>query len=134
MKQPLLLPRALFLLLLVAVVGMGSALLCGMLNASFWNVSHTPLGIPIIPTIPISTAPARCDQKPVSSQSGNRGIPAIKPHLCTIPTFTEQDVRDYMSRIKRFSNLRIEQISPHFMVTHVLFVTNKVANGILNAD
>lgn len=28
----------------------------------------------------------------------------------------------------------LEQVSPHFTVTRILFVTNQVANDILNAD
>ncbi len=84
-----------------------------------------------------STSTDGCDPKhlptPVSASEKNIP-PAIKPHLCSVPTFTQQDVRHYMSTISRFEGLRIEQISRHFTVTRVLFVTNKVANDTLNAD
>jgi hypothetical protein len=68
-----------------------------------------------------------------TSAEGNV-TPTIKPHLCSIPTFTEQDVRQYMSTVSSFTGMGIRQLSPHFTVTRILFVTNKVANDILNAD
>jgi hypothetical protein len=39
-----------------------------------------------------------------------------------------------MSTVSSFSSMRIAQASAHFTVTRVLFVTNQVANDILNAD
>lgn len=134
MKHPVSLSRIVLLILLIAVVGIGGVLPGSVLNADPSNASLSSISTRIIPTIPIPTAPARCDPKQIPAQFGRMGIIAIKPHLCAIPTFTEQDVRDYMRKIKSFSSLRIEQISPHFMVTRILFVTNNVANGILNAD
>jgi hypothetical protein len=79
-----------------------------------------------------------CDPKHIPGvaldTTGGIGSPAIKPHLCSIPTFTEEDVRQYMSTISSFTSMRIEQTSAHFTVTRVLFITNQVANDILNAD
>ena len=39
-----------------------------------------------------------------------------------------------MSTIPSFTSFRIEQTSAKFIVTRILFVTNQVANDILNAD
>lgn len=91
-----------------------------------------------IPTVALPSLAANCDAKHIpgvsSDPDGGMGAPAIKPHLCSIPTFDEQDVRQYMGTISRFTSLRIRQTSPHFIVTRILFVTNDVANTILNAD
>jgi hypothetical protein len=64
------------------------------------------------------------------------GEAAIKPHLCGIPTFTEQDVRQYMRTVTSFTGIRIRQTSPDYMITRMLFITNGVANDPngLNAD
>lgn len=95
-------------------------------------------GSRVIPTVAVPTSTANCDPAriptPDSTERMAGGAPAIKPHLCSIPTFTEQDVRHHMSTIKSFSGMRIQQTSPHFTVTRILFVTNQVANDILNAD
>jgi hypothetical protein len=94
-------------------------------------------GARVIPTVKVSTIP-HCDPKHIpgitSNTPGGIGSPAIKPHLCSIPTFTEEDVHQYMSSISSFTGLRIEQTSVHFTVTRILFVTNQVANDVLNAD
>ena len=95
-------------------------------------------GTQVIPTINVPTATANCDSRHIpgitSDPAGGTGSPAIKPHLCNIPTFTQQDVRQYMDSMPSFTGLRIAQRSPHFTVTRILFVTNQTANDILNAD
>lgn len=95
-------------------------------------------GTQVIPTVALATPTTPCDTKHVpgvaSDPTEGMGSPAIKPHLCRIPTFSEQDVRQYMQSFSKFTSLRIEQLSAHFTVTRVLFVTNEVANDILYAD
>jgi hypothetical protein len=97
-------------------------------------------GTQSIPTVAVSNSTANCDPSniptPDSASTSAEGnvAPTIKPHLCGIPTFTEQDVRQYMSTVSSFTGRRIRQLSPHFIVTRILFVTNEVANDILNAD
>ncbi|HET8911772.1 MAG TPA: hypothetical protein VFN23_09935 [Ktedonobacteraceae bacterium] len=93
-------------------------------------------GTLVIPTVNVSTSTSNCDSKKFSASDLNTGAPGIKPHLCSIPTFTEQDVRDYMQKVRRFIGMRINQISPNYTLTRILFVTNQVANDPngLNAD
>lgn len=130
------------LALLTIFVGIGGTL---AIRASLHNQKDVEsaaaslyiTGSRVIPTIKISTIP-NCDPKHIpgitSNTTGGIGSPAIRPHVCSIPTFTEEDVRQYMRSISSFTGLRIEQTSAHFTVTRVLFVTNQVANDILNAD
>lgn len=134
MKRPLSLPLIALLALLIAIVGVGGVLAYSVRNGNTSNTSLYLTGTRVIPTVAISTSTAYCVPKLVPGQYGGVGIPAIKPHLCAIPTFTEQDVHDYMNNIKSFSGLRIQQVSSHFTVTRILFVTNRVANDILNAE
>jgi hypothetical protein len=56
--------------------------------------------------------------------------------LCSIPTFTEQDVRQYMRTVPSFNGMRIRQTSPNYIIARILFITNQVANDPngLNAD
>lgn len=124
MKQPVSLPLTVRIILLIVTVGMGSILLFAVLNGDSSNASLYTTGTRVIPTIVIPTAPAHCDPAQVPGQYGGVGVPAIKPHLCTIPTFTEQDVRNYISKIKSFSSFRIQQVSPHFTVIRILFASN----------
>jgi hypothetical protein len=95
-------------------------------------------GTQAIPTIALPSPATKCDPQDIpgvaSDPAGGEGAPAIKPHLCSIPTFTEQDARQYMRTVSHFSGLRVQQISPHYTITRVLFVTNQVANDLLNAD
>ncbi len=97
-------------------------------------------GTLVIPTVKVSTSTAHCDPKHIPSIASDpahgEGAPAIKPHLCSIPTFTEQDVRQYMSTVGSFNGLRIRQTSPNYIITRILFITNQVANDPkgLNAD
>ena len=97
-------------------------------------------GTLIIPTVKVSTSTANCDPKHIpgigSDPAHGIGATAIKPHLCSIPTFTEQDVRQYMRTVTSFTGMRIRQTSPDYMVTRILFITNGVANDPngLNAD
>ena len=94
----------------------------------------------VIPTVKVSTSTANCDPKHIpsiaSDPAHNTGGTGIKPHLCSIPTFTEQDVRQYMSTIHSFNGMRISQTSPKYIITRILFITNQVANAAngLNAD
>src|SRR5258708_11770162 len=139
MKKRLLL--SVFIALLVVVIGVGEIIkartLLSKQQSSKTNLASLYLtGTRVIPTVAISPSTANCDPQNIPRATSNvtNITPAIKPHLCSIPTFTEQDVRQYMSTISRFSSFRIEQVSPHFTVTRILFVTNKVANYILNAD
>jgi len=94
----------------------------------------------VIPTVKVSTSTANCDPKHIPSVASDPthgiGGPAIKPHLCSIPTFTEQDVRQYMRTIPSFNGMRIRQTSPNYIITRILFITNRVANDPngLNAD
>jgi hypothetical protein len=92
----------------------------------------------VIPTVKVSISSTNCDPTRIpgasSDTTGGIGSPAIKPHLCRIPTFTEEDVRQYMSTVSSFTDHCIGQTSAHFTVTRILFVTNQVANDILNAD
>ena len=138
--------RSQFLIVLVALftiaAGMGGTLtiqsfLLNQKNAGNASDSLFITGARVIPTVKVSTIP-HCDPKHIpgitSNTPGGIGSPAIKPHLCSVPTFTEEDVRQYMSSIPSFTSLRIEQTSAHFMVTRILFVTNQVANDVLNAD
>ncbi|BCL81454.1 hypothetical protein ccbrp13_39190 [Ktedonobacteria bacterium brp13] len=97
-------------------------------------------GARVIPTVKVSTSTANCDPKQIPSVASDPangiGSPAIKPHLCSIPTFTEQDVRQYMSTVTSFNGFRILQASPNYSITRILFVTNQTANAAngLNAD
>lgn len=95
-------------------------------------------GTKVIPTVALPSLTPNCDPQHIpgadSDPADGVGAPAIKPHLCSIPTFTAQDVRQYMRTVSRFTGLRIRQVSPQFTVTRVLFVTNQVANDLLNAD
>lgn len=130
------------LALFIVVVGIGGApTIRFLLNHETASNSPDSLyitGARVIPTVNVSNTIAHCDPKHISGVSLDpvRGVgaPAIKPHLCNIPTFTEQDVRQYMSTIHSFTSFRIEQTSAKFIVTRILFVTNNVANGILHAD
>jgi hypothetical protein len=94
----------------------------------------------VIPTVKVSTSTANCDPKHIPSVASDPGHgiggTAIKPHLCSIPTFTQQDVRQYMSTVPSFNGMRIRQTSPNYIITRVLFITNQVANDPngLNAD
>lgn len=132
-----------FFTLLIIAAGTWGMLSVRALLANSTSAGNTSLyltGTRVIPTIAVSTSTANCASTHIptpstTSISAEGNIPpAIKPHLCSVPTFTAQDVRHYMSTISRFSSLRIEQVSPHFTVTRILFVTNQVANDILNAD
>ena len=94
----------------------------------------------VIPTVKVSTSTAHCDPKQIpgvaSDPAQGIGVSAIKPHLCSIPTFTEKDVRQYMQTIPSFTGIRIRQTSPNYIITRILFITNQVANDPngLNAD
>lgn len=104
------------------------------------QTTHYRTGTLVIPTVKVSTSTANCDPKHIPSVASDPahgiGGPAIKPHLCNIPTFTEQDVHQYMSTISGFNGLHISQTSPNYTITRILFVTNQVANDPngLNAD
>jgi hypothetical protein len=97
-------------------------------------------GTLIIPTVKVSTSTTHCEPQNIPGVSSDpaRGIggQAIKPHLCSIPTFTEQDVRAYMRTVASFNAMRISQTSPNYVITRILFITNAVANDPhgLNAD
>jgi hypothetical protein len=97
-------------------------------------------GTLVIPTVKVSTSTANCDPKNIpgvtSDPANGVGGQAIKPHLCSIPTFTEQDVREYMSKFTSFDGMRFHQTSPSYIITRILFITNQVANALpgLNAD
>jgi hypothetical protein len=113
----------------------------GTAHASPTNQTSLYLtGALVIPTVKVSTFAANCDPKHIPSVASDPaygiGGPAIKPHLCSIPTFTEQDVRQYMRTVPRFNGLRIRQTSPDYIITRILFITNQVANDPngLNAD
>lgn len=125
-----------FFTLLLTIAGIGGTLTARAIFAP-QNSLYSTGGL-VIPTVAVSTSTANCDPQhiptPDRSSMAVEGGNAIKPHLCSIPTFTKQDVRQYMSTFQRFSGFRIEQISPHFTVTRILFVTNKIANTLLNAD
>ncbi len=124
--------------LLIAVAGIWGALNVRAHLPNQKNSAHvstllyTP-GTRVIPTVKVST---NCDPKRIPGAApdaaGGIGSPAIKPHLCGIPTFTEEDVRQYMSTVSSFTGHRIGQTSAHFTVNRILFVTNQVANDILN--
>jgi hypothetical protein len=94
----------------------------------------------IIPTVNVSTSTAHCDPKQIpgvgSDPAHGIGEAAIKPHLCSIPTFTQRDVRQYMRTVTHFTGIRIRQTSPDYLLTRILFITNGVANDPkgLNAD
>ena len=97
-------------------------------------------GARVIPTVKVSTVTTNCDPKHIPSVASEPaygiGGTAIKPHLCSIPTFTEQDVRKYIHTVASFNGLRIRQTSPNYIITRILLITNQVAyesNG-LNAD
>jgi len=104
------------------------------------QISRYITGTLVIPTVKVSTSTANCDPKHLpgvdSDPAHGIGVPAIKPHLCSIPTFTQQDVRQYMRTVTRFTGIRIRQTSPEYIVTRILFITNGVANDPngLNAD
>jgi len=73
--------------------------------------------------------------------TGTLVIPTVKlspptTNLCSIPTFTAQDVRQYMRTVPSFNGMRIRQTSPNYILTRILFITNQVANDPngLNAD
>jgi hypothetical protein len=104
------------------------------------QISLYKTGAIVIPTVKVSTSTGHCDPKHIpgvdSDPAHGIGVPAIKPHLCSIPTFTVQDVRQYMRTVTSFAGIRIRQTSPHYIVTRILFITNQVANDPngLNAD
>jgi hypothetical protein len=113
----------------------------GTAHASPTNQTSLYLtGALVIPTVKVSTSPAHCDPKHIPSVASDPahgiGGTAIKPHLCSIPTFTEQDVRQYMRTVPSFNGMRIRQTSPNYIITRILFVTNQIANepNGLNAD
>jgi len=113
----------------------------GTAYASHTNQTSLYLtGALVIPTVKVSTFTANCDPKHIPSVASDPaygiGGTAIKPHLCSIPTFTEQDVRHYMRTVPSFNGLRIRQTSPYYIITRILFITNQVANESngLNAD
>ena len=113
----------------------------GTAHASPTNQTSLYLtGTLVIPTVKVSTSTAHCDPKHIPSvaldPAHGIGGTAIKPHLCSIPTFTEQDVRQYMRTVPSFNGMRIRQTSPNYIITRILFVTNQVANDPngLNAD
>jgi hypothetical protein len=113
----------------------------GTAHASPTNQTSLYLtGALVIPTVKVSTSTAHCDPKHIPSVASDPahgiGGAAIKPHLCSIPTFTEQDVRQYMRTVPSFHGLRIRQTSPNYIITRILFVTNQIANepNGLNAD
>lgn len=95
-------------------------------------------GTTMIPTVTLPSPMTNCDPQNIpgvaSDAAGGQGAPAIKPHLCSIPTFIEQDARQYMGTIHTFTGFRIQQVSSQFTITRVLLVTNQAANDILNAD
>lgn len=133
---------ALFTLLII-VAGIGGTLtarafLMGQKNPKNPLTSLYLTGARVIPTVNVPSSTSNCSPGRIpgvaSDPAGGIGSPAIKPHLCSIPTFTEQDIRQFMDSLPRFTSMRIEQTSPHFTVTRVLFITNQVANDILNAD
>jgi hypothetical protein len=113
----------------------------GTVHASPTNQTSLYLtGALIIPTVKVSTFTANCDPKHIPSVASDSaygvGGTAIKPHLCSIPTFTEQDVSQYMHTGPSFNGLRIRQTSPNYIITRILFITNQIANesNVLNAD
>ena len=113
----------------------------GTTYASLTNQTSLYLtGALVIPTVKVSTFTANCDPKHIPSVASDPaygiGGTAIKPHLCSIPTFTEQDVRQYMHSVPSFNGFRIRQTSPNYIITRILFITNQVANESngLNAD
>ena len=113
----------------------------GTVHASPTNQTSLYLtGALVIPTVKVSTSTAHCDPKHIPSVASDPahgiGEAAIKPHLCSIPTFTEQDVRQYMRTVPSFKGMRIRQTSPNYIITRILFVTNQIANepNGLNAD
>ncbi|MDQ2713506.1 MAG: hypothetical protein M3Z08_01210 [Chloroflexota bacterium] len=130
------------LVLLIAVAGVGGTLGVRALllkpKDTVPSVALYTTGTRVIPTIKVSTSTAKCDPAHIPGTASDlanvRVAPSIKPHLCSIPTFTIQDVRQYMHTVARFAAMRIEQVSAHYTVTRILFVTNQVANDILNAD
>jgi hypothetical protein len=131
------------LTLLTIAAGIGGiltlrALLFNHENAGNTSASLYITGTNVIPTVRVSNSITHCDPKHIPDVTFDSaqeiGSPAIKPHLCSIPTFTEEDVRQFMSTIPSFTSFRIEQTSAKFIVTRILFVTNQVANDILNAD
>ncbi len=85
-----------------------------------------------------TSAANHCEPKHIPSITADaargQGASAIKPHLCSIPTFNEQDVRQYMSSVHKFEGMRIGQTSHSYIITRVLFVSNQTANDKFNAD
>jgi hypothetical protein len=139
------LKRRQFLIVLFALLAIAAGIVGTLTIRTFLNQKNTGnasaslyiTGTRVIPTVRVSTI-TNCDPTHIpgvtSDTTGGTGLPAIKPHLCSIPTFTEEDVRQFMSSISSFTSFRIEQTSVHFTVTRVLFVTNQMVNDILNAD
>lgn len=138
---------------LIVIVGAWSALemharASNPTNRSSTDAQVTPTspvnlyltGAQVIPTVKVSTSTANCDPKNIPGVGSDPvhgiGGPAIKPHLCSIPTFTEQDVRQYMSKFPTFGGREYHQTSHSYIITRVLFITNQVANDPngLNAD
>jgi hypothetical protein len=140
MEKRRLLTVPLMLLAILLIIGGGLSLraFLGQRNAATLSASLYLTGTKVIPTVRVSISTARCDPQHVpgvsSDPAGGTGSSAIKPHLCSIPTFTAQDARNYMATISSFTSFRIRQVSAHFTVTRILFVTDQVANDILNAD
>ena len=84
------------------------------------------------------SAASHCDSKHIpgvtSDAARGQGLPAIKPHLCSIPTFNEKDVRQYMGSVHKFEGMRIGQTSPSYTITRIMFMSNQNANDTFNAD
>lgn len=137
-------PQLLIIIIALLIVGVSiwgimhvQAFLHNRKNPAPASSSLYTTGSQVIPTVSISAPLSNCDPTHIptaTDPAGGMGSPAIKPHLCRIPTFTQEDARQFMSTFPSFTGRRIAQSSAHFTVTRILFVTNQVANGILNAD
>src|SRR5258708_19555672 len=84
-------------------------------------------GTLLIPTVKVSTSTANCDPKHIPGvgyhPAHGIGEAAIKPHLCSITTFTEQDVSQYMRTVTSITVIRIRHTSPDYMITRMLLLT-----------
>ncbi len=68
-----------------------------------------------------------CGPDQVPKPQSASGMPAITPRLCKIPTYTEQDVRDYLQAHPFGRDGRIG-VQGKLEIAQILFVTSKEAS------
>ncbi|GCE21730.1 hypothetical protein [Dictyobacter kobayashii] len=81
-------------------------------------------------TTPSSVSSTHCT--PPTAPANSIGAPAIKPHLCTTPTFTVDDVRQYI-KVHGFQGMRISSVTP-ISIASIKFVSSKEASQLMKGE